>query len=1340
MSSHLPAEQAQRSVGAPSRRDSKEGTTPTTSVQRTAAQRGMDYETAAAALVPPPEGAPVQLDSGSPELAVPEPQGGGSPLPDGVRGGMEQSFGADFSGVRVHEGPSAESMGGVRAATRGSDITFAQGEYAPDSRSGRELIGHELTHVVHQAAGRVAPTEQAKGGNINSDVGLEAEADQMGARAAAGLPARVAGAGALRGAPIGGEVTQFNIFTDIRDGVKGKYKKIKDKRAQDKQDRQDARNTNRTAIDDARDDATGAPEVTAEAAAKLLESLTTYVEGKLSGNRELVDKLKTHGRDHAKSRIGTGTQGKDDAAEYAKEILKASKAHHLAIDAKAGELARPKATAAEPEILAAAEEGYDNTSGSGDQAELIAKAKEKAASKAAKVVSDKATSAKKTLSQEIEADKANIEADLKNRTADGVEAKADEELLKRTNEDATVIAAVDQAYPDGKKTIEDALEAFLEDKLGVHGVAITRSKKLKEFREQMTKAGRDKAKTDAETHTAGQSDELQEDAKKRSADGADASTKKALKQLAADGTTDAMTTADVVSKLKAAASKAAWGSIRDGGRGKQAARQAVAAAVPAIQAEAIEQARTWKNEYLNDVAKQLEAAGKVETQVGTDQVGEKAGDESIAKKPDVDLLVGVAVPPAEELVKSQISKHLKTAIGAMGAGWWRSDAVRNFRAEMKKAGRQQAYGDLDTQIGSEGLRPATEAYMKVAGKEIAYDKAKGSVNEKMKAFAKEGAGEALTRAATKAGLEKVGRTAAFKAFRHGKPKPAAKADTIAAVNGAVATEVTKAMAEAETWKSELFSKTAIPDSEDQVKTQVQTDQVGQKSLKQAIKANTTAEGMAAVGRLVDLAVPQRGDACKVEIELRIPVNTGPGFVKLHLLGEAERGVTTRKNGAPPGGVDAKSLKVGMQFNIGGGIDAWGVRLDGTIGFFVRAQAMDTQKTFQALNYGAYRFACGINNGMADWWGGSGKAKDTSGGGHGKGATERAELWAAMVEENVFMRKNPHYDPHWQPGDPAKKKHEYIPDDDAFVDIGGALNAKGKVKAHVFEAEAQARGELFSHIDGATIKQRVKKAKQKGKIANTSDIGLGKGGTTEQDAKDRRKVIRPKTGGGMVLEAKTQFKILEQLIEFAGKLEIGTNGWGVEIAAGLKLDTASDAGPTLFEKIASGIVGSGASSLRSLVGLYQNAGQTGGEHANKGIGSLLDAGNDAENIIDSATGGMLTTALGKAYQTSAAKSDQVNETVSDKFDEITGQNNDMPENQGDKAGASSEVMLQIVIQIGPGTCALTIKQIKVRKLGVDLGGVALEAQIEKQKRLATLGMVGGRFHAEGLGFGTSRPRT
>jgi hypothetical protein len=98
------------------------------------------------------EGGPISADA---EAEIGRHRGGGTPLPEGLRQSMGQSFGADLSAVRVHTGPAADELSRsmqARAFTVGSDIFLARGQYRPDTTSGQRLLAHELTHTVQQGA------------------------------------------------------------------------------------------------------------------------------------------------------------------------------------------------------------------------------------------------------------------------------------------------------------------------------------------------------------------------------------------------------------------------------------------------------------------------------------------------------------------------------------------------------------------------------------------------------------------------------------------------------------------------------------------------------------------------------------------------------------------------------------------------------------------------------------------------------------------------------------------------------------------------------------------------------------------------------------------------------------------------------------------------------------------------------------------------------------------------------------------------------------------------------------------------------------------------------------
>lgn len=107
---------------------------------------------------------------------------GGQPLPPAIQRRMEGVLGVPLGDVRVRVGPEAGALGAV-AFTMGSTIHFAPGRYAPGSRQGLQLLGHELAHVVQQRQGRVA-NPFGSGIAVVSDRALEAQADAIGIKAA----------------------------------------------------------------------------------------------------------------------------------------------------------------------------------------------------------------------------------------------------------------------------------------------------------------------------------------------------------------------------------------------------------------------------------------------------------------------------------------------------------------------------------------------------------------------------------------------------------------------------------------------------------------------------------------------------------------------------------------------------------------------------------------------------------------------------------------------------------------------------------------------------------------------------------------------------------------------------------------------------------------------------------------------------------------------------------------------------------------------------------------------------------------------------------------------------
>ncbi len=110
------------------------------------------------------------------EAAIAASSGRGRPLDAGVSEQIGGALGDSFGDVRVHHDDHAAALSravSARAFTVGRDIFFGAGEYSPQSAGGRELLTHELAHVVQQrAAPQSGPLTVSEPGDA-----LEREAD-----------------------------------------------------------------------------------------------------------------------------------------------------------------------------------------------------------------------------------------------------------------------------------------------------------------------------------------------------------------------------------------------------------------------------------------------------------------------------------------------------------------------------------------------------------------------------------------------------------------------------------------------------------------------------------------------------------------------------------------------------------------------------------------------------------------------------------------------------------------------------------------------------------------------------------------------------------------------------------------------------------------------------------------------------------------------------------------------------------------------------------------------------------------------------------------------------------
>jgi hypothetical protein len=93
-------------------------------------------------------------------------------MPDNLKSGIESLSGYSMDDVRVHYNSSKPAQLQALAYAQGTDIHIAPGQ--------EQHLPHEAWHVVQQKQGRVQPTMQLQGVNVNDNEGLEKEADVMG--------------------------------------------------------------------------------------------------------------------------------------------------------------------------------------------------------------------------------------------------------------------------------------------------------------------------------------------------------------------------------------------------------------------------------------------------------------------------------------------------------------------------------------------------------------------------------------------------------------------------------------------------------------------------------------------------------------------------------------------------------------------------------------------------------------------------------------------------------------------------------------------------------------------------------------------------------------------------------------------------------------------------------------------------------------------------------------------------------------------------------------------------------------------------------------------------------
>jgi hypothetical protein len=150
----------------------------------------------------------------------------GHPLEPGVRGALEARYGHGLGHVRVHDDPDAGAAVrgiGALAFTHGAHVAFAPGMYEPNSFEGRQLLTHELAHVLQQsepsAGSRRAADTETEANRAAGSILRSAKRVTISARSAPALmaqkerPARGSTVVSLIVISLAGKTIQFHTDT-----------------------------------------------------------------------------------------------------------------------------------------------------------------------------------------------------------------------------------------------------------------------------------------------------------------------------------------------------------------------------------------------------------------------------------------------------------------------------------------------------------------------------------------------------------------------------------------------------------------------------------------------------------------------------------------------------------------------------------------------------------------------------------------------------------------------------------------------------------------------------------------------------------------------------------------------------------------------------------------------------------------------------------------------------------------------------------------------------------------------------------------------------------------------
>jgi hypothetical protein len=103
------------------------------------------------------------------EMTIKDTRRSGNVLDSAIQDTMGRVFNTDFSTVRVHTDAQVNFLArslNAREFTTGQDIYLQNGEYNPGSSGGKELLAHEMAHVMQQNGLSIEIDKESKSSNF----------------------------------------------------------------------------------------------------------------------------------------------------------------------------------------------------------------------------------------------------------------------------------------------------------------------------------------------------------------------------------------------------------------------------------------------------------------------------------------------------------------------------------------------------------------------------------------------------------------------------------------------------------------------------------------------------------------------------------------------------------------------------------------------------------------------------------------------------------------------------------------------------------------------------------------------------------------------------------------------------------------------------------------------------------------------------------------------------------------------------------------------------------------------------------------------------------------------